>query len=135
MLQTWAGTLGTWVHSGLSRTSPIHDYQKGYGQYGYNPNIAADAAGAAMLAWYSSGAAKRGVLARGVAPGGAPAGDAATMPGTGGMTSGMSGLTPLAARVGGGFFVAYPVGRSVWLWRVGNDSAQRIARTRQRVAP
>jgi hypothetical protein len=42
-----------------------------------------------------------------------------TMPGTGGMTVGMLGLTPLAARPGGGFYAAYPVGRNVRVWRVG----------------
>ena len=86
------------MHAGLTPATPIFDYQSPHGQYGYNPNIAVDAAGNAMLAWYSSGSAGRGVLAQGIGPLGAPTGAAVPMPGTGGMTSGMVGLTPLVAR-------------------------------------
>ena len=130
-LQTWAGTLGTWVHAGLTPANPIFDYQSPHGQYGYNPNIAVDAAGNAMLAWYSSGSAGRGVLAQSIGPLGAPTGAAGTMPGTGGMTSGMVGLTPLVARPGGGIYAAYPVGRAVRVWRIGAGSAPAIVRTSQ----
>jgi hypothetical protein len=133
-LQTWAGTLGTWVHAGLSPVSPIFEFQGGDRQYGYNPNLAADAAGGAMLSWFSSASGRRGVLARQVGANAAPVGAALTMPGTGGMTTFMSGLTPLVARPGGGFYTAYPVGRrflgrDIMLWRIGDSSARRIART------
>ena len=130
MLQTWAGTLGTWVHEGLTAGTPIHNYQDQKGQYGYDSNIAIDGAGNAMLAWYSSGAAERGVLAQPVGALGAPAGGHMTMPGTGNMTIGMLGLTPLVARSGGGFYVAYPVGRRVQVWRVGASRATGVGRTR-----
>jgi len=90
-LQTWAGTLGTWVHQGLTPATPNFDYQAPHGIYGYDSNVAVDAGGNAMLAWYSSGSAGRGVLAHGVGPDSAPAGAAMTMPGTGGMTVGMLG--------------------------------------------
>lgn len=130
-LQTWAGSLGTWVHAGLSPASPIFDYQQPHGPYGYDPNIAVDAGGNAMLAWYSSGSAGRGVRAQPVGPLGAPMGDTATMPGTGGMTSGMIGLTPLVARPGGAFYAAYPVGRAVRLWKIGTSSAPAIVRIGQ----
>ena len=47
----------------------------------------------------------------------------ATMPGTSDMQVGMLGRTPLVARAGGGFYVAYPTGyptqNRVRLWRVG----------------
>ena len=114
------------MHAGLSPATPIFDYQDGDGQYGYNPNVAGDAAGTTMLAWYSAGSARRGVLAQQVSATGAPvAGGAATMPGTGGMRTGMIGLTPLVARAGGGFYAAYPVGgsflgRNIMLWRIGD---------------
>jgi hypothetical protein len=129
-LQTWAGSLGTWVHQGLSPATPNFDYQAPHGLYGYDSNVAVDAGGNAMLAWYSSGSSGRGVLAQAVGPDGAPAGAAMTMPGTGGMTTGMLGLTPLVARPGGGFFAAYPVGRSVRVWRVGADVAPVVTRPR-----
>jgi hypothetical protein len=127
-LQTWAGTLGTWVHAGLTPATPNFDYQAPHGQYGYDPNIAVDPGDNAMLGWYSSAAGGRGVLAQGVGPGGAPVGSTMTMPGTGNMNIGMLGLTPLVARPGGGFYMAYPVGRSVRVWRVGSGAAPAVAR-------
>ena len=123
------------MHAGLSPATPIFDYQDGYGQYGYNPNIAGDAAGAAMLAWYSSGSrAPRCARTAGRATGAPVAGGAATMPGTGGMRTGMIGLTPLVGAgrwrllrgvSGGPEFL----GRNIMLWRIGDGSARRIART------
>ncbi len=44
-LQTWSGTLGTWVHAGIDPTTPNVDYQAALGSYGNFPGIAADAAG------------------------------------------------------------------------------------------
>jgi hypothetical protein len=43
-LQTWAGTLGTWVHRGLTPATPNFDYQAPHGIYGYDSNVAVDAA-------------------------------------------------------------------------------------------
>lgn len=131
-LQTWAGTLGTWVHSGLSPATPNHDFQASLGNYGYYPNLATDAAARTVLAWYSSASGHLGVLAQDVATDGSPIGSAATMPGTSNMAIGMLGLTPLVARTGGGFYVAYPTGypsmNRVRVWRVGSGSAPTIAR-------
>ena len=134
-LQTWAGSLGTWVHAGLSPTSPNHDFQQPHGQYGYQPGIAADSAGAAMLAWFSSGSQRSGVLAQPVGPGGAPAGDVETFPGTAGMTSGpTSARTQIAARAGGGFYVIAGVGSptpsQVRVWRVPGTGARLVGRSR-----
>lgn len=131
-LQAWAGTLGTWVHSGLSQTTPNHDFQAPHGNYGYDPNLATDAAARTILAWYSSASGRLGVLAQDVAADGSPVGSAVTMPGTGDMAIGMLGRTPLVARTGGGFYVAYPTGYPrmdrVRVWRVGSGTAPVIAR-------
>lgn len=131
-LQTWAGSLGTWVHAGLSPSSPNHNFQAPFGNYGYDPNLATDASGRTVLAWYSNAAGRLGVLAQDVASDGSPVGSAVTMPGTSAMEIGMLGLTPIAARAGGGFYVAYPTGfprmTEVRLWRVGAGSAPTIAR-------
>ena len=131
-LQAWAGTLGTWVHAGLSPATPNHDFQAPLGNYGYDPNLATDASGRTVLAWYSSATGHLGVLAQDVAADGSPVGSAATMPGTGDMQVGMIGRTPIVARAGGGFYVAYPTGYPamdrVRLWRVGSGSTRTIAR-------
>src|ERR687893_1183975 len=73
-LQAFAGTLGTWVHAGLSPATPNHDYQAPFGPYGYEPNLATDRSGRTVLAWFSSGAARSGVLAQFVNPDGSPSG-------------------------------------------------------------
>src|SRR6202011_2527497 len=97
------------------------------GHYGYDTGIAADAAGRTMLAWYSNATGHLGVFAQGVAPDGSPIGSAANMPGTGNMAVGMIGRTPLVARSGGGFYVAYVTGypalNRVRLWRVRGGGA------------
>ena len=131
-LQSFAGTLGTWVHVGLSPTTANHDFQAPLGPYGYDPNLATDASNRTVLAWYSSAAGHLGVQVQDVAPDGAPVGAAATMPNTSDMQVGMLGRTPLVARKGGGFYVAYPTGypRSdrVRLWRVGAAAAPLVGR-------
>jgi hypothetical protein len=135
VLETWAGTLGTWVHAGLSPATPNVDYQGPLGPYGYNPGIASDAGGRAMMAWFSSGASRLGVIAQAVGANGAPAGAALTMPGSQVMQGGSSlAKTPIVARAdNGGFYVAYalgyPTADRVRVWRVGASSARLIART------
>ncbi len=59
-LQAFAGTLGTWVHAGLSPGTPNHDFMPGL-QYGNDPNLATDAANRTVMAWYSSAAGRLGV--------------------------------------------------------------------------
>ena len=131
-LEAWAGTLGTWVHASLSPSTPNWDYQAPLGLYGYDAAIAADAAGKATLAWYSSATGHLGVFAQDVAADGSPIGSPANMPGTGNMRVGMTGRTPLVARSGGGFYVAYATGypalNRVRLWRVGGG-APVVAKT------
>jgi hypothetical protein len=135
VLAAWAGTLGTWVHSGLNPATPTVDYQGPLGPYGYNPGIASDAGGRAMMAWFSSGAQRLGVVAQGVNANGSPAGAALTMPGSQVMQSGSSlSKTPIVARANeGGFYVAYalgyPTANRVRVWRVGASRARLLART------
>ena len=138
-LQAFAGTLGTWVHAGLSPATANHDYQAPLGSYGYDPNLATDAANRTVLAWYSSAAGHLGVQVQDVAADGAPVGGAATMPNTSDMQVGMLGRTPLVARKGGGFYVAYPTGypsaSRVRLWRVGAAAAPLLGRVGSSSSP
>ena len=131
-LQAWAGTLGTWVHAGLSPVTPNHDFQAPLGTYGYDVNLATDASGRTVLGWYSNAAGHLGVLAQDVAADGSPVGSAVTMPGTSNMQVGMLGRTPMAARPGGSVYMAYPTGypamNRVRVWRVGSGSAPVVAR-------
>jgi hypothetical protein len=130
-LEAWAGTLGTWVHSGLGPDTPNHDFQAPLGNYGYDSNIASNSAGRAVMAWYSNATGHLGVYAQDVAADGSPVGSAVNMPGTSNMAVGMLGRTPIVARPDGSFYVAYATGypslKSVRLWRVGAGTSKRIA--------
>jgi hypothetical protein len=129
-LQAWSGTLGTWVHAGLSPDSPNWNYMEGL-QYGNDPNVVTDATGRSWLGWYSSAASLLGVQVQEIGAGGAPSGVPRTMPGTGEMTIGMQGRTPLVARAGGGVYAAYPAPQAqnqVRVWRVGAGNAPIVAR-------
>jgi hypothetical protein len=131
-LQTWAGTLGTWVHSGLTPATPNFDLQAPLGPYGYLPGIAVESSGRAVVAWYSSAQGHLGVQAQDVAADGSPIGSAVNMPGTSDMAFGQTGRTPIAARTGGGIFVAYatgyPVLNRIRVWRVGASKSIRLAK-------
>ena len=135
VLQAWAGTLGTWVHSGLDPAMPNVDYQAPLGTYGYGPGLASDAGGRAMMAWFSSSAGRRGVIAQGVNADGTAAGPALTMPGSHVMEGGGTvSKTPIVARTkGSGFYVAYalgyPTANQVRVWRVGASTAMLLDRT------
>jgi hypothetical protein len=138
-LQAFAGTLGTWVHAGLSPASANHDYQAPLGPYGYEPDLATDATDRTVLAWYSNASGHLGAQVQDVAADGSPVGAAATMPGTGDMQVGMLGRTPLVARRGGGLYVAYPTGypaqNRVRLWRVGAATAALVGTVRSSSSP
>ena len=79
------------------------------------------------MAWYSNATGRLGVLAQDVNADGSPGPGPLTMPGTGAMNVGMLGRTPLAARSGGGFYVAYPTPGGVRVWRVGAGNAPVVA--------
>ncbi len=129
---TYAGTLGTWVHVGADATLPNFSYQPPLGNYGYDPNIASDASGT-MIAWYSNATGHLGPHAQGVNPDGSPIGSAMQMPGTVNMNVGMLSRTPLVARAGGGFYVAYPTGyptqNAVRVWKVGATKTTLLDKT------
>jgi hypothetical protein len=131
-MQAFAGTLGTWVHAGLTPATPNFDYQAPLGQYGYDPNLATDATSRTVMAWYSNATGHLGVIAQDVDSDGSPVGRPLTMPGTGNMQVGMLGRTPLAARAGGGFYVAYPTGYPAAdrVRRIGATGAPVVARVR-----
>lgn len=128
-LQAWAGSLGTWVHAGLSPASANHDFQAPLGTYGYDPGLATRADGSTVMAWYSNAAGHLGVKAQGVAADGSPVGVATTMPGTAAMQVGMIGRTPIVVR-GGDFWIAYATGypslNRIRVWKVGAGSAQQV---------
>ena len=134
-LQAWAGTLGTWVHSGLDPAAPNVNYQEALGSYGYYPGLASAANGQAMMAWFSSAEGHRGVLAQGVNADGSPAGAVLTMPGSEVMVGGGTVTrTPIAARAkNGGFYVGYGLGYpssdQARVWRVGAAKTTLLDRT------
>jgi hypothetical protein len=84
------------------------------------------------MAWYSNASGRLGVLAQDVNANGSPSGGALTMPGTSDMQVGMLGRTPLAARRGGGLYVAYPTGypaqNRIRVWRIGASRAALAGR-------
>jgi hypothetical protein len=131
-LQAYAGTLGTWVHSGLDPAAPNHNFQTA-GNYGYDPGLASAANGTAMLAWFSNAAAFEGVLAQGVAADGSPTGPQLRMPGSQVLAGGGTlARTPVVAR-GDSFYVAYglgyPTADQVRVWRVGAAKATLLDKT------
>jgi len=128
----YAGTLGTWVHAGADATLGNFNLQAPLGNYGYDPSIASDASGT-MVAWYSNATGHLGPHAQAVNPDGSPIGSPLQMPGTANMNVGMLSRTPLVARAGGGFYVAYPTGyptqSSVRVWKVGATKAIQLDKT------
>jgi hypothetical protein len=130
----YAGTLGTWVHAGADATLGNFNLQAPLGNYGYDPNIASDSSGT-VVAWYSNATGHLGPHAQNVNTDGSPVGSAVQMPGTANMNVGMLSRTPLAARAGGGFYVAYPTGyptqSSIRVWKVGATKTTLLDRTAQ----
>jgi hypothetical protein len=132
-LQAWYGTLGVWVHAGLADTpGSDHELQAPFGSYGNLPGIAVDADGRPVVAWYSNATGHLGVYARQVAADGSPVGGAINMPGTSDMQVGSSARTPIAARAGGGLYVAYGTGYPsldrVRVWRVGASGSTVVGK-------
>ena len=131
-LLTWYSAGDIVVRSGVSPGAPLHTLTAG----GSNtrPNVAADAAGNALVAWCEFTGPTRGVFVRRVAGDGAPSGEAVKLPGS--TTTDASGVPqaacvlestvsrrePIVARAGGGFFVAgtsgYPSLDRVLVWRL-----------------
>lgn len=130
--ETWFGTLGVFVHAGVSPATPDFNYQTPFGCCGYDSDIASSPAGAIVVDWYSNATGHLGVYAQRVASDGSPIGGALNMPGTSNMSVGEIGRTPLVSRPNGDFYVAYATGypalNRIRLWRFGSNSSMTIAR-------
>jgi hypothetical protein len=120
---------GTFVHRGLDPAQPNQSLQGQFGGCcGYSPDIAVDTkTGVPVVAWYSNATGHLGVFAQSLDP--APGGPM-LMPGSTTLFNGVPNSsqqlsrTPIAARNGGGVYVAYsgdyPTARKALLWRVGS---------------
>jgi hypothetical protein len=140
-IETWGGTgSGVFVHRGLSEGTPNFPTQGQLGGCcGYSPDIGVDTkTGAAFVAWYSNATDKFGVFAQSLDPAtGTPSGAAALMPGSTTLFNGKPNSsqqlqrTPVAARTGGGVYVAYPGGypttNQVRLWRIPDSKSAVLA--------
>ena len=134
--ETWGSSSCLCVHRGIQQTTPNSDFQQGLGDFGYEPGIALDpSTGQLVVAWYSNGTGHDGVYAGMVDQGtGALSGAQIPMPGTSTLLDGpFGGRTPIAARPGGGLYVAYegnyPTHTQLLLWRVGSSSSALIAQS------
>jgi hypothetical protein len=140
-IESWGGTgAGVFVHRGLDQSTPNFPIQGQLGGCcGYSPDIGVDTkSGAAFIVWYSNATDKLGVFAQSLDPAtGAPSGAPTLMPGS---TTPFNGSpnssqqlsrTPVAARVGGGVYVAYPGGypttNQVRLWRIADSKSAVLA--------
>jgi hypothetical protein len=132
-VQSWYAGEETVVHAGLDKAVAA---QRGYGS-GTNQNLAADAAGAVLVAWCTGVQGANGVFVQSVDPSsGAPVGAASLMPGSTAMVGGTaesfcpaSSRVPLVAREGGGFYVvSTDVKRlAVRIWRAGSAASATLA--------
>jgi hypothetical protein len=132
-VQSWYAGEETVVHAGLDKTVAA---QRGYGS-GTDQSLAADAAGAVLVAWCTGVQGANGVFVQPVDPSsGAPGGGATLMPGSTALASGTpetfcpaSTRVPLVAREGGGFYVVSTDvnRRAVRIWRVGSAASATLA--------
>ncbi len=112
--------------------TPNFNYQAA--GYGNDSNLASDASGAAMLAWFSDNPPGR-PRAGASAPTARPRARRMTMPGTQVMVGGPElSRTPIVARPNsGGFYIArsvgYPTANRVRVWRVGAPSTALLDKT------
>lgn len=140
-LFAWGGTgSGVFVHRGLDQGSANFPIQGQLGSCcGYSPDVAVDTkSGAAFVTWYSNATDHFGVFAQSLDPAtGTPSGAPAQMPGSTTVFNGtpnssqMLARTPIAARAGGGVYVAYPGGyptaKQVRLWRIADSKSVVLA--------
>ncbi|MFN2587740.1 MAG: hypothetical protein ABR613_06465 [Actinomycetota bacterium] len=140
-LFAWTPGGGGFVHRGLDPASPNHVFDTpGQGCCNYDPGMATDdSTGEVWVAWYSNQNGAEGVWAQEVAPStGQPMGTPARMPGSFTSYNGQEESsqeiqrTPIAARAGGGVYVAYtggyPATLRVLLWKVGSGDSVVVAR-------
>ncbi|MDQ3953690.1 MAG: hypothetical protein M3279_12140 [Actinomycetota bacterium] len=137
---------GGHVHRGVDPSTPNHpfDVPGPPGCCNYDPDLATDdATGEMWLAWYSNQNDFEGIWAQEVDPAtGEPTGTPARMPGSFTIYNGSDASsqeiqrTPIAAREGGGVFVAsssgYPSTMRILVWKVGETSSTAVARSGSR---
>ena len=140
-IQSWGGTgSGVFVHRGLTEATPNFPVQGQLGGCcGYSPDIGVDTkSGAPFVVWISNATDNSGVFAQSLDPGtGTPSGAFAKMPGSTTLFNGQQQMNqqlqriPVAARAGGGVYVAYPSGypttTQVRLWRVADSKSAVLA--------
>lgn len=140
-LLAWGGTgSGVFVHRGLDPATQNFEVQSQLGGCcGYSPNVAVDTkSGAPFVVWISNATGKSGVFAQSLdAATGTPAGAPAQMPGSTTLFNGTQQTSqqlqraPVAARAGGGVYVAYPGGypvtKQVRLWRIADSKSAVLA--------
>jgi|GEM_PF-3034503 len=116
--QAWAATLGLFTHADVSPATPTLPHPSAPSPY--DVGMATD--GGLNLAWYSNNAAAPGVYEMDTALDGSESSAPTLMPGTAGMTFGMSARTPIVALENGEKWLAYPTGTSrldrIRVWRV-----------------
>jgi hypothetical protein len=131
---------GVFVHRGLDPATPNFPLQSQLGGCcGYSPDIGVDTkSGAPFAVWISNATDKSGVFAQPLDPAtGAPTGTPAQMPGSTTLFNGRQETSqqlqrvPVAARAGGGVYVAYPGGypttKQVRLWRIASPTSAVVA--------
>jgi hypothetical protein len=140
-IESWGGTgSGVFVHRGVSAATPNFPVQDQLGGCcGYSPDIGVDSKnGSAFVVWISNATNNTGVFAQSLDPGtGTPSGAAVKMPGSTTLFNGQQQMSqqlqriPVAARAGGGVYVAYPSGypttTQVRLWRIADSKSAVLA--------
>ncbi|MDQ3981630.1 MAG: hypothetical protein M3271_02995 [Actinomycetota bacterium] len=140
-LIAWATSGGGFVHRGLDPSTPNFEFDTpGNGCCAYDPGLVTDhATGEMWVAWYSNQTGAEGVWVQEIDPASGQAVGAPTrMPGSFTMYNGAEESsqeiqrTPVAAREGGGVYVAYssgyPATLRILLWKVGTSTPLVIAR-------
>jgi hypothetical protein len=136
-LESWGGTTdGVFTHRGLDPATADFAIQSQLGGCcGYSPDIAVDKkTGAPFVVWISNATDNVGVFAQSLDPNtGAPSGPVAHMPGSSTLSGGSQQSNqqlfrvPVAARAGGGVYVAYPgdypTTKKVFLWRIADSKS------------
>lgn len=140
-LFSWASGGGGFVHRGVSPASANNPFDTpGDGCCGYYPDLALDeATGEMWVAWYSNQNDAEGVWVQEIDPAtGQVVGAPARMPGSftlyNGVEEGSAEIqrTPIAARAGGGVFLAYSSGYPetlrILMWKIGAPEPLVVAR-------
>src|SRR3954451_6146733 len=140
-IESFGGTgAGTFVHRGLDPATPNFNIEDQLGGCcGYSPDVGVDRkSGAPFAVWISNATGHQGVSAQSLDPAtGQPSGAFAHMPGSstvfGGVDQSSQQLfrVPVAARAGGGVYVAYPgdypTTKKVFLWRIADSKSAVLA--------